>query len=278
MFCSKCGKEIEDDAKFCQYCGHEIGTLKINNKIIIAIICLIFILITGFVVLYTQKNNNETTITIKNGKSLINNPYNFDSNFIGSKVLVKIKSPNVFKPVNKRVMSALHYKFDNSLYNNHHADATVVQVANDKFMIYIPNEFDKKEIEKILNNKPMLEFKKHPQNNETLWEATGISGTDLKNAFANKDEYSNQWVVILNFNNKGKIKFATLTSELVNKPLGIFMDNELQSAPVIREPITGGTAQISGGAEGFTYEEASQMADVLNADAACFKVKIEEIN
>lgn len=81
-------------------------------------------------------------------------------------------------------------------------------------MIYIPNEFDKKEIEKILNNKPMLEFKKHPHDNETLWEATGI---------------------------------------------------------------TGGTAQISRGSEGFTYEEANQMADVLNADAACFKVKIEEI-
>ena len=34
MFCSKCGKEIEDNAKFCQYCGHEVGTSKIDNKII----------------------------------------------------------------------------------------------------------------------------------------------------------------------------------------------------------------------------------------------------
>lgn len=32
MFCSKCGKEIEDDARFCQYCGSCVGNVKTEGK------------------------------------------------------------------------------------------------------------------------------------------------------------------------------------------------------------------------------------------------------
>ena len=37
--------------------------------------------------------------------------------------------------------------------------------------------------------------------------------------------------------------------------MAIFFNGELQSAPVIREAITGGRAQISGGENGFVYQE-----------------------
>ena len=32
MFCSKCGKQIEDDAKFCEHCGAVINTPTIRNE------------------------------------------------------------------------------------------------------------------------------------------------------------------------------------------------------------------------------------------------------
>ena len=32
MFCSKCGKQIEDDAKFCEHCGAVINTPTISNE------------------------------------------------------------------------------------------------------------------------------------------------------------------------------------------------------------------------------------------------------
>ena len=49
--------------------------------------------------------------------------------------------------------------------------------------------------------------------------------------------------------------------------MAIFFNGELQSAPVIREAIPSGRAQISGGDNGFVYEEAKTMVDLLNAGA-----------
>lgn len=32
MFCSKCGKQVEADAKFCEHCGAVINTPTISNE------------------------------------------------------------------------------------------------------------------------------------------------------------------------------------------------------------------------------------------------------
>jgi len=87
-----------------------------------------------------------------------------------------------------------------------------------------------------------------------------------------------EWVVDLEFNDKGTRKFADLTTKLVGKPMAIFFNGELQSAPVIREPIIGGNAQISGGENGFQYEEAKKMVDLLNAGALPVPAEIIEEN
>ena len=60
--------------------------------------------------------------------------------------------------------------------------------------------------------------------------------------------------------------------------MAIFFDGELQSAPVIREPIYGGKAQISGGDSGFEYSEAERMVNLLNAGALPVPAKIVEEN
>jgi preprotein translocase subunit SecD len=60
--------------------------------------------------------------------------------------------------------------------------------------------------------------------------------------------------------------------------MAIFFNGEMQSAPVIREPILEGRAQISGGDNGFQYEEAKKMVDLLNAGALPVPAKIIEEN
>jgi len=61
--------------------------------------------------------------------------------------------------------------------------------------------------------------------------------------------------------------------------MAIFFNGKEESAPVIREPITTGSAQISGGAEGgFPYDEAKNMVDLLNAGALPVPAKIIEEN
>ncbi|MCJ7602291.1 MAG: protein translocase subunit SecD, partial [Desulfobulbaceae bacterium] len=61
------------------------------------------------------------------------------------------------------------------------------------------------------------------------------------------------------------------TSKNVNKRLAIVLDDVVRSAPVIREKILGGSAQISGS---FTYEEASDLAIILRVGALPAPVSI----
>ncbi len=55
-----------------------------------------------------------------------------------------------------------------------------------------------------------------------------------------------------------------MTQENVGKPFAIVLDNEVISAPVIREPILGGSGQISGS---FTVQSANDLAILLRAGA-----------
>ena len=62
----------------------------------------------------------------------------------------------------------------------------------------------------------------------------------------------------------GARKFAEATRENVGKPFAIVLDNKVISAPVIREPILGGSGQISGN---FTVQQANDLAILLRAGA-----------
>ncbi|UTD29029.1 protein translocase subunit SecD [Bradyrhizobium sp. WD16] len=91
-----------------------------------------------------------------------------------------------------------------------------------------------------------------------------VSGGDLTDAQAGFDQRSGEPIVTFRFNTSGARKFAQATSENVGQPFAIVLDNEVISAPVIREPITGGSGQISGN---FTVQQANDLAILLRAGA-----------
>ena len=64
------------------------------------------------------------------------------------------------------------------------------------------------------------------------------------------------YTVGVRFTDEGGQKFSQVTSELIGSKLFIYVDDELVSSPVIKEAITGGTAQI---AELGSYEEVDEM-------------------
>ncbi len=70
--------------------------------------------------------------------------------------------------------------------------------------------------------------------------------------------------VSLTFNNKGARLFSQITGQNVNRRLAILLDGVVQSAPVIREKIPSGRAQITGK---FSVDEANDLAIVLRAGA-----------
>jgi protein-export membrane protein SecD len=74
----------------------------------------------------------------------------------------------------------------------------------------------------------------------------------------------NQPVVSFKFDSVGAKRFGDVTKENVGKPFAIVLDGKVISAPVIREPILGGSGVISGS---FTAQSASDLALLLRAGA-----------
>jgi protein-export membrane protein SecD len=99
-----------------------------------------------------------------------------------------------------------------------------------------------------------------------------LTGQMLTSAASAFDEYGNPAVDIA-FDSRGTQLFAQLSTENVGKRFAIVLDGKVYSAPVFREAILGGRAQISGS---FKPEEAQDLAAVLNAGALPAKVDVVE--
>ncbi|WFP60453.1 protein translocase subunit SecDF [Mesorhizobium sp. WSM4904] len=100
-----------------------------------------------------------------------------------------------------------------------------------------------------------------------------VSGEDLSQATPTYNSQTNEPVVSFTFNSRGATRFGQATQQNVGKPFAIVLDNQVISAPVIREPILGGTGQISGN---FTAESANDLAVLLRAGALPAKLTIIE--
>jgi protein-export membrane protein SecD len=73
-----------------------------------------------------------------------------------------------------------------------------------------------------------------------------------------------EWVVNFTFDSVGTRRFSEITRANVGRPFAIVLDEKVITAPVIREPITGGRGQISGS---FTVRSANDLAVLLRAGA-----------
>jgi len=99
-----------------------------------------------------------------------------------------------------------------------------------------------------------------------------VSGDDLTNASVSTDEYQKP-AISFSFNSQGARKFGDATAANIGKPFAIILDGQVVSAPNIRSAITGGQGQITGN---FTYQEASELVNVLKAGALPAPLNVEQ--
>ncbi len=92
---------------------------------------------------------------------------------------------------------------------------------------------------------------------------SAITGRDLRNARTMIDEIG-QPGVLFTLNNEGVAKFTRVTGENVGRQLAIVLDNQVRSAPSIRERISRPDANITGA---FTQQEAADLALILRSGA-----------
>jgi preprotein translocase subunit SecD len=162
--------------------------------------------------------------------------------------------------------------------------------GTDRILVQVPGLQDPTRLKELLGKTAKLDFRmvdptvpadqaqqgRVPPDSELLMSSTSpkmpyvikkqvlVSGGDLTDAQPGFDQRSGEPIVSFRFNTSGSRKFAQATSENVGQPFAIVLDNEVISAPVIREPITGGSGQISGS---FTVQAANDLSILLRAGA-----------
>jgi preprotein translocase subunit SecD len=100
---------------------------------------------------------------------------------------------------------------------------------------------------------------------------TDLTGKYLKRAQLTFTKGTGEPTVSLQFNDEGSALFEKITSENVGKVVAIYLDGQVISAPVVREAIKGGVAQISGN---FTPQEARELVGRLNSGALPVPISI----
>ncbi len=175
--------------------------------------------------------------------------------------------------------------------------------ADDRILIQLPGVKDPERALKVIGKTALLEFKlvdedhtvdkSHiPPGDEILYEDTinsrtrlpervpyllkkrsALTGEYITDARVQIDNRYNEPYVSLSFNKRGAKIFERVTGENVGKRLAIVLDNKIYSAPVIRDRISGGDAQITGS---FSLDEARDLAIVLRAGALPAPVEIGE--
>src|SRR5712675_1925712 len=169
-------------------------------------------------------------------------------------------------------------------------EPTVQRQGVDRILVQVPGLGDPSRLIKLIGQTAKMDFRmvdstvspdqavagRVPPDSEVLPSAEGsrqpyvikkqvlVSGGDLTDAQPGFDQRSGEPIVSFRFNTSGSRKFAQATSENVGQPFAIVLDNEVISAPVIREPITAGSGQISGS---FTVQAANELALLLRAGA-----------
>jgi preprotein translocase subunit SecD len=96
---------------------------------------------------------------------------------------------------------------------------------------------------------------------------------EVVDAQAGYDQRNNEPLVSFKMSEASKIAFAELTGNNVGRKLELRVDGKTISAPVIREPIFGGSGQL---VDHFTVQQARDLAARLSSGAA--KLEVEIVN
>lgn len=166
-------------------------------------------------------------------------------------------------------MSDTVYKMQRRV-ESYSKEAIAYQEGTNRVNIEIPGVTDANTILQELGNPGSLQFTDKDGN--VVLE--GVDVVDAQAGTSNDSMGNLQYVVQLTLNETGKAKFAeATTAAAVNRDIiYIVYDNEVISYPSVNEPITGGTASITGMA---SFEAAQQLASQIRIGG--LKTELEEL-
>ncbi len=165
------------------------------------------------------------------------------------------------------------------------AEPTIQRLGMERILVQLPGVQDPDRIKRLLGSTAKLSFhlvedvglaqpasrdasenlpSRDGKEHYTINRRPVVTGDQLVDSKASFDQRTGEPIVSFQFDAKGKRDFGRFTQSNVGKPLAIVLDGKVLSAPVIREPIVGGSGQISGR---FTAQEATDLSTLLRAGA-----------
>jgi protein-export membrane protein SecD len=161
-------------------------------------------------------------------------------------------------------------------------EPNIITRGTDRILVELPGLKDPSEIKKLLGKTAKLTFRFLSNTNDesslgieilnsskkdfkyNVEKRIIISGENLIDAQPGFDQVSNSSVVNFKLDTLGARKFALASKNNIGRNLAIVLDNEVISAPVIRDAIVTGNGQISGN---FSSKEANELAILLRSGA-----------
>ncbi|MBX4860574.1 protein translocase subunit SecD [Rhizobium bangladeshense] len=169
------------------------------------------------------------------------------------------------------------------------SEPTIQRIGANRVLVQLPGAQDPSRLRELLGSTAKMSFhmlapnnapgpgvtilKDDEGNSYPVLDRVEISGDRLSDARVSFDPNTREPIVSFRFDSAGATRFAEITRQNVGNPFAIVLDNKVLSAPVIREPITGGSGQISGS---FSADSATTLAAMLRAGALPAKLTVIE--
>ncbi|MEB3330051.1 MAG: protein translocase subunit SecD [Candidatus Sericytochromatia bacterium] len=175
------------------------------------------------------------------------------------------------------------------------AEPLIQPKGEDQIIIDLPGIKDKDEALRVLGQTAVLTFRAHkadfpggkpapkaspapgtkpgakPDTKAVEWVLTGLEGRMI--TAARVEPMGTSWAVTADFNSEGARILADVSRQLLLKPMGIFLDNQLVSAPTVQSELNTGNVQITGG---FDAKQANELMIVLRAGSLPVPLEIIE--
>lgn len=216
----------------------------------------------------------------------------------GSQLMLRAVPTAQVKEITPEVMKVVETVINNRVNSLGVSETVVQRAGSDRLIVELPGIKDPQQAKDRIGTTALLEFKEmgygpdgvpqhEPATGAPIWKDVNLTGADFEKAQAVPQAGAQNWRITFRFKPEGAKKFGNLTTRLVGKQIGIFLDgqpterggdgrplamNEYRGITV-REPIRGGDGEITGS---FTKDQAVDLAMKLNAGSLPTKIEILE--
>jgi preprotein translocase subunit SecD/SecD/SecF fusion protein len=192
-----------------------------------------------------------------------------------SVILTAVETPET--PVTNDVMDRAELIVRNRVDRLGAAEVTIQRQGADSILVQMPGIANAQEALDALGSTGQLEIRDvvstDPATGEPVLGDVLLTGDVITAASIGTNPQTNEIEVNVTFDSEGAAAWAEITGARIGKQIAIVLDGNVESAPVVRDRITGGQTSISGA---FTAEEARRLQTVLETGALPVSLEFSE--